>query len=430
MTMLAFAVTVGTAISLTFLCSILEACILSTSTTDLAKISEKRPKTAAVWKALRDNIQRPIAVILIVNTFAHTIGAALSGSQFNDLFGHRWVGLYSVVLTVVMIQWGEILPKTLGIQHKTFFIQIFAAPLNLLTRFFSPVLFMTHWLNRPFEGKKKPSGGESDALGDISVLTHFASVQNLISQEQEKIVSSSIRLSKRTIGEIMVKRDDMKVLSTRMSLTDALLQAHIHHHTRFPLVEGDDFDNVIGYVNFKDIVNVLRLNPKDPTLKGISRPIPTVKPGWKLSAILAELTKGYQHIAVVKDDAGRTAGLITLEDIVESIVGSLNDEYDQLPTFRYPITETRFVIGGGVPMAELHKEVSPVLPDCGTTLNDWLLGQCKVRPKPESRLEIGNLAFTVRKISRSKIHEVILDVNPGAAAVNPEGCGCGTEMKA
>jgi putative hemolysin len=418
--MLAFFITVGVALSLTFLCSILEACILSTSTTDIAKVSEKRPRTAEIWRGLRENIQRPIAVILIINTFAHTIGAALSGSQFNDLFGHRWVALYSVLLTVIMIQWGEILPKTLAIQNKTFFIRIFASPLNVLTRFFSPILVMTHWLNRPFEGRKKTAAGESDALGDISVLARFATMNKLINPEQEKIVSSSIRLSKRTVGEIMVKRDEMKVLSTHMSLTDALLQAHIHHHTRFPLIEGDDAGNVIGYVNFKDIVNVLRLNPKDPTLRGIARPIPPVKPGWKLSAILAELTKGYQHIAVVRDDDGKVLGLITLEDIVESIVGSLNDEYDMLPNFQYPITENRYVVGGGVPLSELKGTIAPALPALDIPLNDWLMGQCKAKPKTEAKVNFRNLTFTVRKISRSKIHEVILDVEPDMADL-PKG---------
>ena len=409
--MLAFFLTVGIALSLTFICSILEACILSTSATDLAKLSEKRPAVAAQWKQLRDNIQRPIAVILIINTFAHTIGAALSGSQFNDLFGHRWVALYSVVLTMVMIQWGEILPKTWAVQNKLFFIKIFASPMHWLTHLFQPVLLMIQWLNKPFESRRKLHK-ELDAVNDISVLAHFAGLHNLISKEQEKIVSSGINLSNRTVGEIMIRREDMKCLSTKMSLTDALIEAHIHHHTRFPLVDGDDPDNIIGYVNFKDIVNVLRLNPKDPTLKGIARPIPSVRPEWKLSAILAELTKGYQHIAVVKDDAGKIVGLITMEDVVESIVGDLNDEYDLVPNFLYPITETRFVAGGGIFLNELREKVSPRIPETAITLNDWLMRQCKVTPNTESKMNYQDLTFTVRKVSRSKIHEVIVDVMP------------------
>lgn len=415
--MLTFILTAVIALSISFLCSMLEACTLSLSLADVAELSEKRPRAGATWKHLRENIQKPIAVILVVNTFAHTIGAAVSGTQFAHQFGAKWVTLYSIVFSLVMIQWTEILPKTLGVKYNTFFASMVAAPMRALVRLFTPYLNMVQWMNRPFEGKKKLHAA-ADALDDITVLARFASLQNMINPTQEKIVSSSIKLSKRTVGEIMVKREDMKVLSTDMSLTDALLQAHIHHHTRFPLIEGNDPANVIGYVNFKDIVNVLWLNPKDPTLRGISRPIPSVKPGLKLSAILTELTKGYQHIAVVRDDGGKVIGLITLEDIVESIVGSLNDEYDLLPTFCYPITENRYVVGGGITLNELRKTVGPVLPESETPLNDWLLKQCKDKPKTEGKLKHGNLTFTVRKISRSKIHEVILDVEPeGGKAV-------------
>lgn len=409
--MLTFILTAVIALFISFLCSLLEACTLSLSLADVAELSEKRPRAGATWKHLRENIQKPIAVILVVNTFAHTIGAAVSGSHFGDLFGTKWVTLYSIVFSLVMIQWTEILPKTLGVKYNTFLASLVAGPMRSLVWVFTPYLKLVQWMNRPFEGKKELHAA-ADALDDITVLARFASLQNMINPTQEKIVSSSIKLSKRTVGEIMVKREDMKVLSTDMSLTDALLQAHIHHHTRFPLIEGNDSTNVIGYVNFKDIVNVLRLNPKDPTLRGISRPIPSVKPGLKLSAILTELTKGYQHIAVVRDDGGKVIGLITLEDIVESIVGSLNDEYDLLPTFCYPITENRYVVGGGITLNELRKAVGPALPESDTLLNDWLMKQCKDRPKTEGKLKSGNLTFTVRKISRSKIHEVILDVEP------------------
>lgn len=413
--MLTFILTAVIALSISFLCSLLEACTLSLSLADVAELSEKRPRAGATWKHLRENIQKPIAVILVINTFAHTIGAAVSGTHFAHLFGAKWVMLYSIVFSLVMIQWTEILPKTLGVKYNTFFAYLIAAPMRTLVRLFTPYLNLVQLMNRPFEGRKELHAA-ADALDDITVLARFASLQNMINPAQEKIVSSSIKLSKRTVGEIMVKREDMKVLSTDMSLTDALLQAHIHHHTRFPLIEGGDTRNVIGYVNFKDIVNVLRLNPKDPTLRGISRPIPSVRPGLKLSAILTELTKGYQHIAVVRDENEKVIGLITLEDIVESIVGSLNDEYDMLPTFCYPITENRYVVGGGIPLRELRKDVAPALPESDMILNDWLMGQCKDRPRTEGKLRHGNLTFTVRKISRSKIHEVILDVEPEAGS--------------
>jgi len=154
-------------------------------------------------EAIQGHDSEPIAVILIVNTFAHTIGAAVSGSQFNELFGVKWVALYSFAFSMFMIQFTEILPKTLGIKYNRFIAQAVARPLDLVVKLFNPVVSLMHAINRPFEGRKKMSG-QIDALNDIMILAHFASLQNMISTEQEKIVSRSIGLAKTKVEDIMV----------------------------------------------------------------------------------------------------------------------------------------------------------------------------------------------------------------------------------
>lgn len=416
-----FFLTVAVALSVSFLCSLLEACLLSLSLTDIAKISEHKPHIASIWKKFKDNIQRPIAVILIINTFAHTIGAAVSGSQFHELFGAKWVGLYSIVFSIFMIQFTEILPKTYGIKYNKFFAGLIAVPLNLLTRAFTPVVFLMQMINRPFEGKKKMST-QVDALNDIQVLAHFASLQNIISKEQEKIVSRSILLAGKKVEDIMVPRSEMKTLSTNMTLSQALIEAHISHHTRFPLADPDPSGEVIGYVNFKDIVSALQLNPKDPSLKGIKRPIAVVRNDESISELLNKLTKGYQHIAVVKDRLDKTLGLITMEDIVETIVGDLNDEYDILPDYCYQIAENRFVVGGGALLSKLKSEVDPDFPDRPVFVNDWIIKEYKPDPKPEDKIDYRDMTLMVRKVSRSQIHEIVIerktDASP-AKAPNP-----------
>jgi putative hemolysin len=402
--------TVSIALSVSFMCSLLEATLLSVSTTDIAKISETRPGAAAIWKRFKDNIQRPIAVILIINTFAHTIGAAVSGSQFHELFGAKWVALFSVAFSLFMIQFTEILPKTYGIKYNRFFAKRVARPLDMLVRLFKPVVFLMQAVNRPFEGKKKMSG-QVDALNDIMILAHFASLQNMISKEQEKIVSRSIGLAKTKVDDIMVPRHEMKSLSTSMTLAQALVEAHISHHTRFPLADPDRGGEVIGYVNFKDIVSALQLNPKDPSLRGICRPILSVITGETLNHLLNKLTKSYQHIAVVKDCEGRAIGLVTLEDIVECIIGDLSDEYDILPDYCYQIAENRFVVGGGATLSSLRKQVDPDFPDLPQSVNDWITHEHKSPPKPEDTVRLGHLTLLVRKVSRGNIHELVVEKN-------------------
>jgi putative hemolysin len=181
-----FITTMLITLSISFFCSILEACLLSLSTADIAKISEKQPIVGNIWKNFRNNIQKPISVILIINTFAHTIGAAVSGTQFSDLFGVKWVAVYSVAFSLVMIQWTEIVPKTLGYRYNLLVARLTGIPMQVLVVALSPLLAVIQFLNRPFEGRKKTQN--VDALGDINVLTRFAAINNLISKEQAKLV--------------------------------------------------------------------------------------------------------------------------------------------------------------------------------------------------------------------------------------------------
>lgn len=410
--MATFWLIVSVALGVSFMCSVLEACLLSLSLADIARISEKRPIAAQTWKIFRENIQRPITVILIINTLAHTIGASLSGAKFDQLFGTKWVLVFSLAFSFVMIQWTEILPKTLGVKYNKRVAVVAALPLKYLIIVFTPFVNLVQFLNRPF-ARKKQSDLETNAVADISVLAKFAALQKVISEDQEKILSQTINLPGIKVSDIMVERDEIKSLSTKMSLMDALLEAHIHHHTRLPLIEGDDKDKVIGYVNFKDIVSALQTNPTDPSLKGICRPILEVRADEKVSVLLNKLTRGYHHIAIVRDAGAKVAGLVTLEDVLESIVGEMDDEYDILPTYFYQIAANRYLAGGGIGLKALRERSGISLPDSDQTLNDWLMVSFGRRPSVEDTLSYEGNVFITRKVRRSKIFEVIIETGGG-----------------
>jgi putative hemolysin len=199
-----------------------------------------------------------------------------------------------------------------------------------------------------------------------------------------------------------------------MSLAEALIEAHLHHHTRFPLTDGEA-DRVIGYVNFKDIVTALRVNPADPSLRGIARPIIALDRAETISTALGKLTSGYQHIALVHGDAGRVIGLITLENILESIVGDVNDEYDILPSHCYKLSETRTLAGGGLKMSQFCRLLDLPVESPEQTLNDWLLKKFGHIPEVDEKLSFGGYEFEVHKTSRGKIYEATIDRLPGGA---------------
>jgi CBS domain containing-hemolysin-like protein len=407
--MFTFALTVGISLGVTCLCSILEAVLLSLSATDLAEMNEKRPRASYIWQKLKDNIHQPIAVILIVNTFAHTIGASLSGAQFDQLFGHKWIWVYSIIYSLVMIQWTEILPKSLAVRHNQRFAGIFSGTMKLLMLIFAPAVKVVDLLNKPF-APKYDNPEKIDTLDDIAILANYALRNRIITDRQEKIVERSLALSSIDVHDIMIPREEIKFLTVQMNLAEALVEAHIHHHTRFPLIDENEPDRVIGYVNFKDIVSALQLNPKDPSLRGICRPMISVDIEEPVSILLNRLIKSYQHIAVVKDSLGKVRGLVTLEDVIETIIGEINDEYDLLPGYFYQIAQNRFIVGGGVGMARLSSEFCRPLAEQSISLDEWLRERIKRTPRAEDTVEHEGVVFGVRKVSRSQIHEVVITV--------------------
>lgn len=406
--MLVLIITLVVSMSISFFCSLLEATLLSLTLSDIAKISETKPKIAKIWLKFKEHIQKPIAVILIANTFAHTIGASVSGAQFDKLIGPEWLALFSIAYSWVMIQWTEILPKTLGVRNNQGVAKASAIPMSITIKLFTPILLFVQWMNKPFESKKK-SDSNVDPLSEISTLAHFAANNNVISSDQENIVDRTMNLSKLTVRDIMVKKTEMKILTVDMSLGDALIQAHLHHHTRLPLVDTADMKTVFGYVNFKDIVSALRINPADPTLKGISRPILTINTEDPIAIALNKLIRSYQHIALVKEPDGTVSGLLTLENILEMIVGEIQDEYDIVPDYFYPLTETRFVCGGGCTLAQINSTLECKFSPDTLTVNEWLKGMLGGIPKPEDKVEFQNVRFIIRKVSRSLIYEAILE---------------------
>ncbi|MFA7160506.1 MAG: CNNM domain-containing protein [Kiritimatiellia bacterium] len=406
--MFTLALTISIAVVVAFACSLTEACLLSLSPVDIARLSEKRPRTAEIWRKFKHDIQRPIAVILIINTLAETMGASVAGGLFGGLFGSKYIMVFSIVFSFVVIQWCEILPKSLGVRFNKQVAYVAARPLQLGIFILTPVMKFIEWLNRPFLPPGAAKSGH-DAVSDMHVLARFASYNRLITSEQEGIVVRSLKLSQTAVKEIMVSRNEIKYLSTDMSLAEALIAAHIHHHTRYILVKNGNLDDVIGYVNVKDIVSALQTNPKDPSLKGISRPIPAIRPVQFVTELLKGLTKTYQHIALVRDDSGRTVGLVTIEDVVEAIVGDLEDEYDLLPAHIIHLSDVRFLAGGGVTLAALKARTGFDVPEEKVNISDLLMSIAKKIPAIESRIPYKNLTFIIRKMRRSKVHEVIVE---------------------
>ena len=402
-----FILAVLSALLISALCSLMEATLLSLTPSQVAEMSQRRPKAGKVWQQFKAHIERPIAAILMLNTAAHTIGASVAGAQFDQLFGDEWIFVFSLVFTFLMLQYTEILPKTFGVRFNRQVAPFIAPLLIVLVRILTPIIHVVHWLNRPFEGRKSRRE-HSVTIDEISALAGLARLSNQISQYQERIIRGASRLSQLPVSEIMISLEHVNFLSTRQSLADAIVAAHVEAHTRFPVCEDGDPHRVVGYVNFKEMIYFMRTNPGDPSFRGIIRPVRFVPPETSAADLLQGFVSEHVHMALVRDREGRTLGLVTFEDIVEELVGELEDEFDRLPRMAHLMTGGTWMIGGGTPMTEVARLLGRELPETTGTLSAWLVKRLGKVPRPGEAYREGSTEFTARRIRRGKIFEVAM----------------------
>jgi len=323
----------------------------------------------------------------------------------------------SIILAVGLITYfsivaGELFPKTIALRNPEKIILLTIPIMNIFTKIFYPIViflsFSTRVLLKIFNIKNIDEKNENP-IKEIVSLTRLAVMNKKINKDQEKILFNTININKLKLHEIMIEKKDIKFLKSNMNLMDALIEAHIHHHTRYPLLD-DETNDVAGYINLKDIYSALQINPDFKTIKSISRDILYFKDSDKVIDVLPFFMKKSQHIGIIKNSENGIAGLITLEDIIESIIGDINDEYDLLPEYIFKITETRYIIGGGIKLAKLKKELDLDLPDSDEGLSGWLIKINGNPVNPEKIIKYKDYSFIVRKIKRDKIYELILQI--------------------
>jgi CBS domain containing-hemolysin-like protein len=407
------------AFGVSFACSLMESTLLSLTPGQVADIGARRPRLGNILQELKAGVEKPLAVILMINTSAHTIGAAVAGSQFTELFGNHWVWAFSLVFTFCMFQFTEILPKTLGVRYNKINAPFVGPFLHTTVPVLEPIIKVVQFVNRPFEGKRGPDASKA-TVEEISALAGLARLTNQIGTHQERIIKQASRLSQVKVQQVMIPVGHVSFLSNSQTLTEALIAAHLDAHTRFPVCDQWNRDRVLGYINFKEMIYFMHTNPNDPSLAGIIRPIHFASPDDTASELLQVMVDQHVHIAIVRDAGGKTLGLVTLEDVIEELVGELEDEFDRLPRLFHALSAGTWMVGGGIPVQEMAKKLGLAMPEVRQgTVAAWLEHRLGHVPKPGETLKASGLELTVRRVRRGRIFEVAVVQAAGPAAHPP-----------
>ena len=319
-----FILAVVGALLVSALCSLMEATLLSLSPSQVAEVSSRWPRSGAVWRRFRAEIDRPIAAILILNTAAHTIGASVAGAEFDSLFGDDWIWVFSLVFTLLMLQFTEIIPKNAGVRYNRQVAVWIAQPLVLLTYVLLPLVHFVHWFNRLLIGWRQRAEPAA-TLEEITALAGLARLSKEISPRQERIIEAGTRLSRMKVHAVMRPRVEIDALEIDTPPREVPGAVVMSGFSRVPVYEGD-LDNIVGFVYIKDVLRQLHMGwPIE--LGKLLRPAPLVPKTLPLDQLLQLFHKDRTQMAIILDEYGGTAGLVTMEDVLEELVGQIHDEH-------------------------------------------------------------------------------------------------------
>lgn len=312
------------AIGVSFLCSILEAVLLSITPSYLEQISQERPRSSRWIKKVRDNLDESLSSILILNTFAHTMGAAGVGSQALQIYGPEWETLIAILLTLAILYFSEIIPKTLG---ATFWRSL-AIPASFtitwLIRIVYPLVWVSTRLTKLFSSNKE----NEITREEIIALASLGHREGALFPQENEYVSNMLRLREVTTEEILTPRSVVHMLDETLTVSEALNEEQTQHFTRIPIY-AENKDNITGKLIRVDLYDAERAGRGDDPISNLAKPIIRVSEKLPVNNLLDLCIRNRAHLLLVVDEFGQTAGIVTLEDAIETLLGrEIVDESD------------------------------------------------------------------------------------------------------
>lgn len=315
------------AIGGSFLCSVLEAVLLSTPPSYIEVSLKQGKKSAKLLKRIKENIDRPLAAILSFNTIAHTIGAVGVGAQAALVFKNVSFGIISAALTILILVFSEIIPKTIGAKYWRKLALPSGEVIRVIIFLMYPFVFIAELIAKLFTGSTKEYTVSRD---ELSAMADIGTKEGIFEEKENKIIQSLVRLKTVITDEVMTPRVVVTTADENISIKEFLANKTHIHYSRIP-VYSNDKDHITGYVTRKLVLDMQADNADDKKLKDIKRSIVAVYAKAPVYQVWELLLKKKEHIALVVDEFGGMDGIITMEDIIETILGlEITDETDRV----------------------------------------------------------------------------------------------------
>lgn len=314
------------AIGVSFLCSVLEAVLLSVTPTFVAQKLAANARGAKVLQGVKDRLDQSISSILILNTFAHTMGAAGVGAQAIRVFGEQKETLIAFLLTLAILYFSEIIPKTLGANFWRLLAIPSAYVISFLVKLVYPLVWLSSLLTRLFSSKTKDVVTREELL----TVAAMSRKEGTLDNQESHLLENILQLRDTKTKDILTPRTVMHALSKTVTITDAISNEKTANFTRIPIYD-ESIDHIVGVIIKAHLYEQERQGQGSKPIETIISPMVSVSENLPVLNLLDLFIKRHEHIFIVEDRFGQTAGVVTLEDAIETFLGrEIVDESDQV----------------------------------------------------------------------------------------------------
>jgi CBS domain containing-hemolysin-like protein len=403
---------------LSALASATETALTSISRLRVRHLAEEAGGSAAILQKLHQDPSRFLSTVLVVNTVA-----LILASSATTLLGIRFlpqsvagvtIGIWgdlaiSIGLAIALLIFAEVTPKSLAIRHAERVALVAAGPVDALATALRPVIWFITLVSRAVTGGR---AARTPYLTEQELMTilHVSEEQGVIEEEEREMIQGIVEIGEKLVREVMVPGPDIVAVDKRASFDEIVNMMREKGHTRLPVYEGD-LDHVIGWIHAKDLLAFVADGGKDFKVQRILRPISFTPELKKVDELLHEMQLKKVHMMIVVDEYGATSGLVTLEDLIEEIVGEIRDEYDTDEEPLQVISPKTAVVEGRYPMEELNSRLGLGIEDSEQydSVGGYVHSVLGTIPAAGTTFENGQVRWTVESVNGTRILKVRLD---------------------
>ncbi len=389
-----------------------ETAITAISKSQLLLMAEKKPYNKGLFEWFLKDIQQALTVILIANNLVNVAASAFATSLAVSLVPRHGVFVAVIVMSVLIIVFGEILPKSVAIAHVNSIFSFCAPIIRALSIILSPATFLVVGFINLFGkllGIQLSPRHPFITREDIEILVNVGEESGALEEEEKRMIHGIIAFEETRVYEVMIPRTEMVVMPATTTIRKAVDYFVEHGYSRIPIYENS-IDDIIGVVYAKDLLKLLLLTDHSVTVRKIARECLFVPESTKIADVFAEMRDKKVHIAIVLDEYGGTAGLVTLEDLIEEIVGEIQDEYDikETPSIVKEADGT-YLIKASLPLSDVNEHLKADFhSDEVDTIGGFVVELLGTFPKVGEKIRYKDWEIEVVEVDRRRIKKLRL----------------------